>query len=217
MRDDNGSIEGGAAGFAVDDEVFVQMKTDRSEVRVIGHTDGVRSCYWEPWSGPKLTSKHSWSEYVNAPNIHPWQVQDGLLLHDLTCTFTGDIEDILEWRSEYEEDNPYILIPEKKLFLNISSFLSKEATGSYNFGVFQVLDEFWKWKEFFFAGSATVQATYPNYLDQPSAPSVWLGNNDGINPLSLEPLLGRIMGVFYAANWEFGFRLQYQSDFIDFR
>jgi len=41
---DNGAIEGGAAGFAVGDEVIVLWKFDKSKVYVIGHVDGIRSC-----------------------------------------------------------------------------------------------------------------------------------------------------------------------------
>lgn len=41
---DNGAIEGGAAGFKVDDEVIVMINSDNSVVKVIGHIDGIRSC-----------------------------------------------------------------------------------------------------------------------------------------------------------------------------
>ena len=44
---DNGAIAGAAAGFAEEDEVIVQVKTDKSEARVIAHVDGVRSCGWK--------------------------------------------------------------------------------------------------------------------------------------------------------------------------
>lgn len=60
---DNGAIEGGAAGFAVDDEVVVMINSDNSVIKVIGHVDGIRSCYWEPWNGPKITTKHDWRLY----------------------------------------------------------------------------------------------------------------------------------------------------------
>lgn len=45
---DNGAIEGGSAGFAVDDEVIVMAKMNAPDAYetlwVIGHTDGVRKC-----------------------------------------------------------------------------------------------------------------------------------------------------------------------------
>jgi hypothetical protein len=43
MRD-NGAIEGAAAGFSVGDEVIVLRRFDDSVIKVIGHTDGIRSC-----------------------------------------------------------------------------------------------------------------------------------------------------------------------------
>jgi hypothetical protein len=41
---DNGAIEGGAAGFKVDDEVIVMINSDASVIKVIGHIDGIRKC-----------------------------------------------------------------------------------------------------------------------------------------------------------------------------
>jgi len=41
---ENGAIQGSAAGFAVDDSVIVQIKYDKSVVRVVAHVDGVRAC-----------------------------------------------------------------------------------------------------------------------------------------------------------------------------
>lgn len=40
----NGAIEGAAAGFSVGDEVLVLKKRDNTIIKVIGHTDGIRSC-----------------------------------------------------------------------------------------------------------------------------------------------------------------------------
>jgi hypothetical protein len=41
---DNGAIEGGAAGFKVDDEVIVLINSDKSVIKVVGHVDGIRAC-----------------------------------------------------------------------------------------------------------------------------------------------------------------------------
>lgn len=43
MRD-NGAIEGAAGGFGEGDEVIVLKKNDGTEIKVIGHTDGIRRC-----------------------------------------------------------------------------------------------------------------------------------------------------------------------------
>jgi hypothetical protein len=42
----NGAIEGGASGFAIDDEVLVLKKFDSKKVYVVGHVDGIKSCGW---------------------------------------------------------------------------------------------------------------------------------------------------------------------------
>ena len=44
MRD-NGAIEGAAAGFSVGDEVIVLKRHDNTSIKVIGHTDGIRTCF----------------------------------------------------------------------------------------------------------------------------------------------------------------------------
>jgi hypothetical protein len=41
---ENGAIEGASGGFSVDDEVIVLVNNDKSVIKVIGHTDGIRHC-----------------------------------------------------------------------------------------------------------------------------------------------------------------------------
>ena len=41
---DNGAILGASAGFKVDDEVIVLINSDKTIIKVIGHTDGIRRC-----------------------------------------------------------------------------------------------------------------------------------------------------------------------------
>lgn len=43
-------------------------KFDGSKIYVIAHTDGIKSCTWEGWEGPDITSKHPWTEYHRAPS-----------------------------------------------------------------------------------------------------------------------------------------------------
>lgn len=41
---DNGAISGAAKGFKVGDEVIVLINKDKTSIKVIGHTDGIRRC-----------------------------------------------------------------------------------------------------------------------------------------------------------------------------
>lgn len=57
----NGAITGGAAGFKTGDEVIVMKKFgDEPKFYVVAHTDGIRACDWESWSGPLVTTNHPW-------------------------------------------------------------------------------------------------------------------------------------------------------------
>jgi len=85
---DNGAIEGGAAGFAVGDEVFVLKKFDSKKVYVVGHVNGIKRCLWEPW-GKTLCAKHTW-HYIGLgglPDVDcpvlPYYYSDGAFFSSL--------------------------------------------------------------------------------------------------------------------------------------
>lgn len=62
---DNGAIEGGAAGFKVDDEVVVLINSDKSVIKVIGHVDGIRPC----WLVELISAGGSYSANYNISNL----------------------------------------------------------------------------------------------------------------------------------------------------
>jgi len=137
---DNGAIEGGAAGFAEDDEVVILRKYDDSKIYVIAHEDGIRECTpsdlvvvligVEGWD---KTTAFVWKPggrtfYKNLVDYEDEDFQAWL------ATMEDVGEDMF---ADFHEDNtPYKLdphLPEHEIIGDVSYTYHEAVESSYNF------------------------------------------------------------------------------------
>jgi hypothetical protein len=218
---DNGALEGAAGAFSKDDEVIVQCEITGANryvpLRVMGFTDKPKPCLWEPWGGPDIDSKHPWDQYVIPSDLTPWTLKrteekGGFLEHDVTASSPSYT--LLQFLNIPEADRP--TIPNQEIYFNISSTLSPPLAPNYytSWMQFQITDENGTKKDLFFANNkgSHVPSAWPPWKD-----AIWIGDNDGKEPISIAPLTGKIKSVFYEGNIHVGIHAFYQSEFINFK
>lgn len=99
--------------FSVDDRVLVvnsgsALSPIIANMKVIGFEDGLpRECFWEPWAGPDIITKHPWQTLIdpngNSPDARLELIENGLY---------GYIEGALwayimtRWRVSYTPPSP---------------------------------------------------------------------------------------------------------------
>jgi predicted transglutaminase-like cysteine proteinase len=90
----NGAIEGAATGFSVGDDVIVMVKNDRSVVKVIAHTDGIRKC------GEKKIGGDYYIFYL-----------DGSIMKIANCTYDNSGISIKDTFSYLDVDTGNVTVP----------------------------------------------------------------------------------------------------------
>jgi len=209
------------AAFAVGDRVVIEYRNrsaggEETPV-VIGFESEPKPCEWEGWNGPDLDSAHPWVKYVDpVPSNYPWTIElltpeQSVLRHDYTAPLGIPSAFTLLWIPSIPEAQRPVLGDGTKLYFNISSTITQGNDPYFiSYALLFMMDESSRRKSFYFARTAVF--TMPAFNNP-----VWIGDNDGTEPIDVSPLSGRITTIQYEAVLGPGARLVYESDFIKFQ
>lgn len=168
----------------------------------------MRQAYWEPWDGPELNSTHPWVDLNGDCVFKQTEEKGGFVEFDKTTPGGGYG---LLWISTIsEEERP--TIPNQEIYLNISSTLSDINNDSWM--NFFLIDESGERKDLIFA--SPIGAAIIPLLPAHNNP-VWIGDNNGKEPIDLAPLTGKIKSIQYEAHLTLGAHGFFQSEFINFK
>lgn len=232
----NGSIEGAAAAFSVDDEVIVMLEVRGAPVRIVGFVDGIKSCLWEPWNTDpedeyNLETSHPWHLYSSPTGRTPFTMSDGMLHYSVqTTAWPSPLDSINDgmWINFDSED----YIEASEVYIKIECSVSGSVYGVNEFyNYFMLKDEAGVRYFITFNGSNDryIHATWtkahpwPEIIDEYiSLPGATLTNfnieNDGTVPIVLpETFNGKVVSVAIDTGYDELITSVFEIDFINFK